>query len=49
MESFREAARNEPCFSLYLRKEKLFIQLFWLLSFTVVAKKNTFSVELLLP
>ena len=49
MESFQEAASSETCFSLYLRKEKLFMQLFWLLSFTEVAKKNTFSVEFLLP
>ena len=49
MESFREAASNETCYSLYLRKRKLFIQLFWLLGFTVVVKKNTFSVEFLLP
>ena len=49
MESFREAASNETCFSLDLRKGKLFIQLFWLLGFTVDAKKNTFSVEFLLP
>ena len=49
MESIREAASDETGFSLYLRKGKLFIQLFWLLGFTVVAKKNTFSVEFLLP
>ena len=49
MESFGEAASKETCFSLYLEKGKLFIQLFWLLSFTMVAKKNTFSLEFLLP
>ena len=49
MESFGEATSKETCFSLYLEKGKLFIQLFWLLSFTIVAKKNTFSVEFLLP
>ena len=49
MESFRGAVSNETCFSLYLRKRKLFIQLFWLLRFTVVARKNTFFVEFLLP
>ena len=49
MESFGEATSKETCFSLYLEKGKLFIQLFWLLSFTMVAKNNTFSVEFLLP
>ena len=48
MESFHEAARNDTGFSLYLRKGKLFIELFGLLIFTVVAKKNTFSEEFLL-
>ena len=48
MELFSEAASKETCF-FYLRKGKLFIQLFWLLSFSVAAKKNTFSVEFLLP
>ena len=48
MELFSEAASKETCF-FYLRKGKLFIQLFWLLRFSVVAKKNTFSVEFLLP
>ena len=45
MESFGEATSKETCFSLYLEKGKLFIQLFWLLSFTMVAKNNTFSVD----
>ena len=49
MESFHEVTTNETLFSLYLRKGKLLIQLFWQLSFTVVAKENTFSVEFLLP
>ena len=49
MESFRQAVSNETCFSLYLREGKLFIQLFWLLGSTVVAKKNTCSVEFLIP
>ena len=35
MGSFREAASNKTCFFLYLLKGKLFIQLFWLLGFTV--------------
>ena len=43
------SASNETCFSLYLWKGKFFIQLFWLLGFTVVAKKNTFSAEFSLP
>ena len=42
MKSFRKAASKD--ISLYLEKGKLFI-LFWLLSFTMVAKKNTFSEE----
>ena len=42
MESFGEAASKETCFSLYLEKGKLFIQLFWPLGFTMVAKKNYF-------
>ena len=46
MKSFRKAASKD--ISLYLEKGKLFI-LFWLLSFTMVAKKNTFSEEFLLP
>ena len=49
MESFRKAAGKETCFSFYMEKGKLSKQLFWLLSFTMVAKRNTFSVELLLP
>ena len=49
MESFHEATSKETCFSLYLEKGKFFIQLFWPLSFTIVAKKNTVSVEFLLP
>ena len=40
MESFGEAASKETCFSLYMEKGKPFIQLFWPLSFTMVAKKN---------
>ena len=42
MESFGEATSKETCFSLYLEKGKLFIQLFWPLSFTMVTKKNYF-------
>ena len=49
MESVREAASKETCFSLYLRKRKICVQLFWLLGFTVVVEKKTFSVEFLLP
>ena len=49
METFYRATSEETCFSLYLEKERHFIQLFWLLSFTVVVKKNAFSVEFLLP
>ena len=49
MESFYKATSKEICFSLCLEKWKLFIQLFWPLSFTTVAKKNTFSVEFLSP
>ena len=41
MESFGEATSKETCFSLYLEKGKLFIQLFWPLRFTMVAKKTT--------
>ena len=40
MESFREAARKETCFSLYLEKRTLFVQLFWLSNFTIVAIKG---------
>ena len=39
MKSFRKAASKD--ISLYLEKGKLFI-LFWLLSFTMVAKKTPF-------
>ena len=46
MKSFRKAASKD--ISLYLEKGKLLI-LFWLLSFTMVAKKNTFSEEFSLP
>ena len=50
MESFHEVTTNETYFSLYLRKGKRLIQLFWLLRFTVVAREeNTFSVKFLLP
>ena len=42
MESFGEATSKETCFSLYLEKGKLFIQLFWPLGFTMVAKTNYF-------
>ena len=49
METFHEATSKKTSFSLYLEKWKLFIQLFWLLSFTMVARNNTFSVEFLLP
>ena len=48
-ESFCEATSKGTCFFLYLEKGKLFMQLLWLLSFTMVAKMNTFSVEFLLP
>ena len=40
MESFSEVAGKETCVYLYLRKGKLFLQLFCLLRFTVVAKKE---------
>ena len=40
MELFGEASRKETCFSLYLDKGKLHIQLIWPLGFTTVAKKN---------
>ena len=40
IESFGEASSKKTCFSLYLEKGKLFIQLFWPLGFTMVAKKN---------
>ena len=40
MESFGEASSKETCLSLYLEKEKPFIQLFWPLALTMVAKKN---------
>ena len=43
MESFHKAARKETCFSLYLQKGKLFIQLFWLSNFTIVAIKGLFE------
>ena len=49
METFYEAISKETYFSLYLEKGQLFIQLFWPLSFTMVAKKNTYSVEFRLP
>ena len=42
MESFGEESSKETCFSLYLGKGKLSIQLFWPLDFTMVAKKNYF-------
>ena len=42
MESFGEESSKETCFSLYLEKGKLSIQLFWPLDFTMVAKKNYF-------
>ena len=45
-ESFREAASKETCFSLYLREGKFFIQLYWLLRFTVVAKFCRISVTI---
>ena len=44
----KNATTKETCFSLYLEKGKLIIQLFWPLSVTMVAKKNTLSVEFLL-
>ena len=40
MEHFCEATSKEAYFFLYLEKGKLFIQLFWPLSFTMVAKKK---------
>ena len=43
MESFGEATNKETCFSLYLEQGKLFMQLFRPLSFTMVAKRNTFG------
>ena len=49
MESFGEESGKETCFSLYLEKGKLFIQLFWPLDLTMVAKKALLSVEFLLP
>ena len=49
MESVGEATSKETCFSLYLEKGKLFLQLFWPLRFTMVAKKKLLSVEFLLP
>ena len=42
MESFGEATSKETCFSLYLEKGKLFIQLFLPLGFTMMAEKNYF-------
>ena len=42
MESFGEASSKKTCFSLYMEKGKLFIQLFWPLGFTMLAKKNYF-------
>ena len=42
IESFGEASSKKTCFSLYLEKGKLFIQLFWPLGFTMVAKTNYF-------
>ena len=42
MESFGKATSKETCFFLYLEKGKLFIQLFWPLSFTMAARKTTF-------
>ena len=41
MESVGEATSKETCFSMYLQKGKVFIQLFWPLRFTMVAKKKT--------
>ena len=42
MESFGEESGKETCFSLYLEKGKIFIQLFWSFYFTMVARKNYF-------
>ena len=42
MESFGYATNKETCFSLYLEKGKLFVQLFWPLGFTMVEKRTTF-------
>ena len=42
MESFGEASSKKTCFFLYMEKGKLFIQLFWPLGFTMLAKKNYF-------
>ena len=49
MGSFGETTSKEACFSLYVEKGKLFLQLFWTLRFTMVAKKNILSEEFLLP
>ena len=49
MGSFGETTSKETCFSLYVEKGKLFLQLFWTLRFTMVAKKNILSEEFLLP
>ena len=43
MESFGEESSKKTCFSLYLEKGKLSIQLFWPLDFTMVVKKNYFQ------
>ena len=40
METFYKATAKETCFFLYLEKGKLFTQLFWLLSFTLVPKEH---------
>ena len=45
MESFGKASSKETCFSLCLKKGKIFIQLFWSLGFTMVSKKNYFPLN----
>ena len=42
MESFGKATSKDNCFSLYQEKGKLFMQLFWPLSCTMVTQKTTF-------
>ena len=42
MKSFGKATSKENCFSLYQEKGKLFMQLFWPLSCTMVTQKTTF-------
>ena len=42
MERLRQTASKKTCFSLHLEEGKLCIQIFWLLIFTTVARKNSF-------